>query len=167
MGRRRRVALAFAPKLARILPKCRALSEILSLGFASSPPTALTLPIVRGKLKRRWGPGRLSSGRGRRGNAEAGARSARRPRSLTRRSFAASCLSGPIRQNAAEKPRGSPDRIASSWGRIGRAAPDLKTRGGMQEALTSPTPSNHGAGARWAPCRGSAKKRNPAASNVG
>ena len=59
------------------------------------------------------------------------------------------------------------DRIGMGANRPRRA--DLKTMGGMQEeALTSPTSSNHGAGARpGRPVAGARRNRNPAASTVG
>lgn len=89
---------------------------------------------ARAFLERPWAPGERRGGRP----------SGRQPRFLSRRSFAASCLSGPIRQNAAENQEARPIASHRHGGKIGRAAPDLETMGGMQEALTFPTPSNHG-----------------------
>ena len=101
-----------------------------------------------------------------------GERRGGRPLSPATPFFVAALFRGFLLVRADPTKRGGKTKRIARSDRIGmganrRAALDLKTRGGMQEALTSPTPSNHGAGARWAPCRGSAKKRNPAASNVG
>lgn len=104
---------------------------------------------ARASVERPWASGE------RRGGCPGG----RRSRFLSRRSFAASCLSGPIRQNAAEKPRGSPDRIASAWGENRPRCAGLGDDGRHARSVDVPNAIKPWRGREpLSPCRGSAKK---------